>query len=78
MVDCYMSLTVPYAIQLAKQLAPHGVKARPASHPKPTTSVRADGCSDALRSGSRSSFSPTTMLARATRLTDPETGQAVV
>ena len=38
MVDCYMSLTVPYAIQLAKQLAPHGVKARPA-HPKPATSV---------------------------------------
>ena len=38
MVDCYMSLTVPYAIQLAKQLAPHGVKARPA-HPEPATSV---------------------------------------
>ena len=26
MVDCYMSLTVPYAIQLAQALAPHGIK----------------------------------------------------
>ena len=26
MVDCYMSLTVPTSVQLAQQLAPHGVK----------------------------------------------------
>ena len=26
MLDCYMSLTVPYAIRLARALAPHGLK----------------------------------------------------
>ena len=26
MLDCYMSLTVPYAIELGQKLAPHGLK----------------------------------------------------
>ena len=26
MLDCYMALTVPYAIKLAKALEPHGLK----------------------------------------------------